>query len=566
MIEINPRISTIVYQEDLNLPYLGVKRALGEISDEELRALRAADPARRGRRCATSTRSSGTRVSGHADAVLHPEPPPTHGDEDARGAWPPDWPTGQSSRRAPRRVDDSRCASPTARSTSPASRGRTSQALRRRGRRRAARRLRARQAPPRGRLVARPPRRASRAGSSTQWRALARLLPRTDVFHFYFGLTLVPKSLQFPILRAHAQEVASSTTSARTSAARRPRSSPTASAPTPRSSAPTTRSAGCPRPRSSRPGSTSPRTRPCRRPTAPRPLVVHAPSNRAQQGHRARDRGLRAAARRARDRRGPPPRRGARGATRRADIVVDQLNAGWHGVFAIEAMALGKPVVTFLHDGGGRAQRRRRFGVERADRLRATKRDARRRAAARSSSRAPRERREHRRREPRLRRAGHDIDRDRRPPARHLPLGSAETCRASATQIKRLGQALGDLRPRRARLAAPRRPPAAALHALPRPAGFGQDRDGRRAAAVLVIVLRARDLERVLPLLLRLGGRRAHELLVVRTSFWFTMADGDRRARRRLIAFASQIARLARRSARRHRGSSAPASSGSGRR
>jgi hypothetical protein len=39
VIEINPRISTIVYQEDLNLPYLGVKRAIGEISDEELRAL-----------------------------------------------------------------------------------------------------------------------------------------------------------------------------------------------------------------------------------------------------------------------------------------------------------------------------------------------------------------------------------------------------------------------------------------------------------------------------------------------------------------------------------------------
>jgi carbamoyl-phosphate synthase large subunit len=36
VIEINPRISTIVYQEDLNLPYLGVKRALGEISDDEL--------------------------------------------------------------------------------------------------------------------------------------------------------------------------------------------------------------------------------------------------------------------------------------------------------------------------------------------------------------------------------------------------------------------------------------------------------------------------------------------------------------------------------------------------
>ncbi|HJR94384.1 MAG TPA: hypothetical protein VJ807_03050, partial [Gaiellaceae bacterium] len=36
----------------------------------------------------------------------------------------------------------------------------------------------------------------------TQWSALARLLPKTDVFHFYFGLTLVPQSVQFPILRA----------------------------------------------------------------------------------------------------------------------------------------------------------------------------------------------------------------------------------------------------------------------------------------------------------------------------------------------------------------------------
>jgi len=41
VIEINPRISTVVYQEDLNIPYLGVKRALGEISAEELVALRS---------------------------------------------------------------------------------------------------------------------------------------------------------------------------------------------------------------------------------------------------------------------------------------------------------------------------------------------------------------------------------------------------------------------------------------------------------------------------------------------------------------------------------------------
>ena len=41
VIEINPRISTIVYQDDLNLPWLGVKRALGAVSEEELAALRA---------------------------------------------------------------------------------------------------------------------------------------------------------------------------------------------------------------------------------------------------------------------------------------------------------------------------------------------------------------------------------------------------------------------------------------------------------------------------------------------------------------------------------------------
>ena len=52
VIEINPRISTVVYQEDLNLPYLGVKRALGEISDDELAALRTRiRPGRTALRC-----------------------------------------------------------------------------------------------------------------------------------------------------------------------------------------------------------------------------------------------------------------------------------------------------------------------------------------------------------------------------------------------------------------------------------------------------------------------------------------------------------------------------------
>jgi glycosyltransferase involved in cell wall biosynthesis len=40
----------------------------------------------------------------------------------------------------------------------------------------------------------------------------------------------------------------------------------------------------------------------------------------------------------------------ARERYRAADIVVDQLNAGWHGIFALEAMALGKPVVGYLRE------------------------------------------------------------------------------------------------------------------------------------------------------------------------------------------------------------------------
>jgi carbamoyl-phosphate synthase large subunit len=41
VIEVNPRISTIVYQEDLNVPWLGVRHALGELSAEDLAAFRA---------------------------------------------------------------------------------------------------------------------------------------------------------------------------------------------------------------------------------------------------------------------------------------------------------------------------------------------------------------------------------------------------------------------------------------------------------------------------------------------------------------------------------------------
>ncbi len=41
VLELNPRISTIVYQPDLNLPWLGIRRALGELDDDEAAAAMA---------------------------------------------------------------------------------------------------------------------------------------------------------------------------------------------------------------------------------------------------------------------------------------------------------------------------------------------------------------------------------------------------------------------------------------------------------------------------------------------------------------------------------------------
>ena len=182
-----------------------------------------------------------------------------------------------------------------------------------------------------------------------QWRAFARLLPQVDIFHFYFGVTLVPKTFQFPILRATGKksifhflgadirEVASmrELEYGRLADVRIvgsydalrfvpfecevvvPGIEVRSYTPVP----------------------------PSRR---KRPLVVHAPSNREKKGTEdivaaceelpvdldvvedvRHDEALERYA--------------------RADIVVDQLIRGWHGVFTIESMALAKPVVTSLY-------------------------------------------------------------------------------------------------------------------------------------------------------------------------------------------------------------------------
>ena len=81
---------------------------------------------------------------------------------------------------------------------------------------------------------------------------------------------------------------------------------------------------------------------------SPRPLLVHAPSNRAKKGTQQI---IEACAQLPveLDLVEGVPHEQARERYARADIVVDQLGAGWHGVFAIEAMALGKPVLAHLN-------------------------------------------------------------------------------------------------------------------------------------------------------------------------------------------------------------------------
>jgi glycosyltransferase involved in cell wall biosynthesis len=181
---------------------------------------------------------------------------------------------------------------------------------------------------------------------ATQFAALARLLPRTDIFHFYFGLTLVPKSLQFQLLRAAGKKSVfhwlgsdiRGKTPAELAYGKRAGAQIVGSYDAIR---------WVPEAHVIPPGLDLSDFTPRPPSDNPRPLVVHAPSNRAKKGTAQV---IEACAQ-------LPveldivegvPHDEARERYARADIVVDQLNAGWHGVFALEAMALGKPVVSHL--------------------------------------------------------------------------------------------------------------------------------------------------------------------------------------------------------------------------
>jgi len=84
---------------------------------------------------------------------------------------------------------------------------------------------------------------------------------------------------------------------------------------------------------------------------APR-LVVHAPTNRLIKGTRYVERAFRALEPRFPDTRFVVaerlPWRDLIGLLAAADVVVDQLFMGWYGMVAVEAMALGKPVLCFI--------------------------------------------------------------------------------------------------------------------------------------------------------------------------------------------------------------------------
>ncbi len=195
-----------------------------------------------------------------------------------------------------------------------------------------------------------------------QWPAFLELLPRYDVFHFYSSVTLVPAIAQFRILHALGKrgiyhylgsDIRGKTRDQLAYGLRADaeivgswdaiRWVPDADVVLP--------------------GIEVSRVEPAiPDPTRRRPVIVHAPSSRRRKGTDhvvAACEGLDAEL------------RIVEGLThdeafeqyRDADIVVDQLNAGWYGVFAIECLALGKPVVTFLLDEAVR-RTEEAYGIE----------------------------------------------------------------------------------------------------------------------------------------------------------------------------------------------------------
>jgi glycosyltransferase involved in cell wall biosynthesis len=194
-----------------------------------------------------------------------------------------------------------------------------------------------------------------------QFRALAKLLPSTDVFHFYFGLTLVPKRIQFPILKAARRKSVFHFVGSDIRG-----KSPDELAYGRLADAQIVGSYDAarwiPEAEVVPPGIDLSAIEPVP-PRADGPVrVAHAALSRRRKGTElvvaaCEELGLELDVIESvrHDEVGPR--------LARADIVVDQLNSGWYGLFAIEAMAHAKPVVGYIRDEAA-ARTAAAFGVE----------------------------------------------------------------------------------------------------------------------------------------------------------------------------------------------------------
>jgi glycosyltransferase involved in cell wall biosynthesis len=194
-----------------------------------------------------------------------------------------------------------------------------------------------------------------------QWRAFAGLLPRTDVFHFYFGITLVPKSVQFPLLRATGRKSVIHWLGA--DIRERPREQLAYGG---RADAQVVGSYAArhyvPEAIVIPPGIDLARFQPVPAVERERVRVVHAPSDKEKKGTEY----IIAACQQLPvdlDVVHGVPNAQALARYADADIVIDQVLRDWHGVFTIESMALGKPVITSLDEEAVR-ETEAAFGVD----------------------------------------------------------------------------------------------------------------------------------------------------------------------------------------------------------
>ena len=181
---------------------------------------------------------------------------------------------------------------------------------------------------------------------AVQWPAFLRLLPKTDVFHFYFGWTLVPRKATWPILKATRRKSVLHFLGSDIRG-KSPEQLAYARGADARIVGSYDALRWVPDAHVVPPGLDLRDYAPAPPQDHPRPVVLHAPSSRRRKGTEhvleaveGLDVELDIVEGLLHDE--------ARRHYERADIVVDQLNAGWYGIFALEAMALGKPVLSYL--------------------------------------------------------------------------------------------------------------------------------------------------------------------------------------------------------------------------